>query len=139
MNKDEGIPQEEFIMRLDKWLKVARFFKKREDAAEAVESGSVKVNQERVKPAKNIKAGDTLTIRKNGQYRNYVIKKLTTRSLSGELAKTLYEIELPAGMTGDKTEFMKILEEQDKLAKKEKRVKPNKKERREINNFKYGD
>ena len=42
-------------MRLDKWLWVARFFKTRRLAVEAVEGGRVSVNGERAKPAKELK------------------------------------------------------------------------------------
>lgn len=50
-------------MRLDKWLWAARFLKTRSMAADAVESGKVKVNDERSKPAKLLKVGDRLAIR----------------------------------------------------------------------------
>jgi ribosome-associated heat shock protein Hsp15 len=49
--------------RIDKWLWAARFFKTRSLAAQAVEGGKVRLNDERVKPAKSICAGDRLTIR----------------------------------------------------------------------------
>jgi ribosome-associated heat shock protein Hsp15 len=51
-------------MRLDKWLWVARFFKTRRLAVEAIEGGRVSVDGERVKPAKEVKAGDMLSIRR---------------------------------------------------------------------------
>ena len=54
-------------VRIDKWLWAARFYKTRSLAADAVEGGKVQVNSERVKPAKVLKPGDTLSIR-NGPY-----------------------------------------------------------------------
>lgn len=50
-------------LRIDKWLWAARFFKTRSLAADAVECGKALVNDVRVKPAKAITVGDTLTIR----------------------------------------------------------------------------
>jgi ribosome-associated heat shock protein Hsp15 len=50
-------------LRLDKWLWVARFFKTRSLALKAIEGGRAKVNGERVKPAREVKAGDTVTVR----------------------------------------------------------------------------
>jgi ribosome-associated heat shock protein Hsp15 len=52
-------------VRVDKWLWAARFFKTRRVATEAVLGGRVHVNGLRVKPAKEVAAGDTveLTIR----------------------------------------------------------------------------
>ncbi|MBV2233980.1 MAG: RNA-binding S4 domain-containing protein [Sterolibacterium sp.] len=49
-------------MRIDKWLWVARFFKTRSLAAEAIASRKVKINGEHVKPARELKVGDQLDI-----------------------------------------------------------------------------
>ncbi|MCK4979284.1 MAG: RNA-binding S4 domain-containing protein, partial [Candidatus Delongbacteria bacterium] len=38
-------------MRIDKWLKIARFYKQRVKASDAVENAKVKVNNNRVKPS----------------------------------------------------------------------------------------
>jgi len=50
-------------LRIDKWLWAARFFKTRSLAAQAVEGGRVRVDGERVKPAKELKPGDVVTVR----------------------------------------------------------------------------
>jgi ribosome-associated heat shock protein Hsp15 len=50
-------------LRIDKWLWAARFYKTRSLAARAVEGGKVKLNGERVKPGKDVKAGDQLEVR----------------------------------------------------------------------------
>jgi ribosome-associated heat shock protein Hsp15 len=50
-------------VRIDKWLWAARFFKTRSIATDAVEGGKIKLNGERPKPAKPIKAGDQLEVR----------------------------------------------------------------------------
>jgi ribosome-associated heat shock protein Hsp15 len=49
--------------RLDKWLWAARFFKTRSLAADAVDSGKVRVDSDRAKPAKEVKIGALLYIR----------------------------------------------------------------------------
>lgn len=49
--------------RLDKWLWAARFFKTRSLAADAVDSGKVRVDGDRAKPAKEIKIGMLVNIR----------------------------------------------------------------------------
>jgi ribosome-associated heat shock protein Hsp15 len=51
------------MMRLDKWLWVARFFKTRSLATEAVDGGKIKLNGNAAKPAKELKVGDSLRIR----------------------------------------------------------------------------
>ena len=50
-------------MRLDKWLWAARFFKTRSLAIQAIDHGRVKLNGERVKPARDVKPGDRLELR----------------------------------------------------------------------------
>jgi ribosome-associated heat shock protein Hsp15 len=51
-------------MRLDKWLWAARFFKTRTLAVEAINGGRVSVNADRAKPAKELKVGDAIAIRR---------------------------------------------------------------------------
>lgn len=48
--------------RIDRWLWCARFFKSRSAAADAVRSGHVRLNGQRVKPAHAVRIGDALRI-----------------------------------------------------------------------------
>jgi len=50
------------VLRIDKWLWCARFFKTRSVAQEAVEGGHVQVNGERVKASRPVKVGDRLLV-----------------------------------------------------------------------------
>jgi len=52
------------MSRLDKYLWAIRVYKTRSDAAEACKSGRVKVNDIEAKPSRELREGDTLTIRK---------------------------------------------------------------------------
>ena len=49
-------------VRIDKWLWAARFFKTRGLATEAVAGGRVHLNGARVKPARDVRAGDTVEL-----------------------------------------------------------------------------
>ena len=51
-------------VRLDRWLWSARFFKTRQMAADAVRSGRVLLNDKHTKPAKSVRIGDQVRIRK---------------------------------------------------------------------------
>jgi ribosome-associated heat shock protein Hsp15 len=47
--------------RLDRWLFGVRLFKSRSLAAQAVTGGKVHLNDERVKPSREVREGDVLT------------------------------------------------------------------------------
>jgi ribosome-associated heat shock protein Hsp15 len=78
-------------VRIDKWLRAARFFKTRGAATEAVVGGHVHVNGERVRPARDVKPGDRLEIRR-GQLRFIVtVTGLAERRGPASAAAGLYE------------------------------------------------
>lgn len=125
-------------IRLDKWLKIARFYKQREKAAEEVEGGKVRVNGQRVKPSRMVKIGDELTVKINNKFNKYIIKNILQRSVSAEIARTMYEAEITEADQSENKEIMELLELQfDSNANWEK-GKPNKKERRILQKFKQG-
>jgi ribosome-associated heat shock protein Hsp15 len=77
-------------MRLDKWLWAARFFKTRALATAAISGGKVHVDGDRVKPARRIAAGDSLTVQK-GPYRfSVTVTALSSQRRPAEEARTLY-------------------------------------------------
>lgn len=77
-------------MRIDKWLWVARFFKTRAQATMAISGGKVHLNGGRIKPSRQLKAGDTLSIRK-GPYRfEITVDALATRRRPATEARMLY-------------------------------------------------
>ena len=49
-------------LRIDKWLRCARFFKTRSLATQAIHGGHVKLNGYTVKPARDLRVGDVLDI-----------------------------------------------------------------------------
>lgn len=77
-------------VRIDKWLWVARFFKTRQLAIDAVNAGRVEVNGERVKPAKSIKPGDSLLLRKPPVEYQLVVTGIAEKRGSAIVAKTLF-------------------------------------------------
>ena len=50
------------IMRIDKFLKVSRVIKRRTVAQEACDGGRIEINGKAVKPAKEVKVGDVVTV-----------------------------------------------------------------------------
>jgi ribosome-associated heat shock protein Hsp15 len=78
-------------MRVDKWLWCARFFKTRSLAVEAIESGRVSVNGERAKPAKDVKPGDELTVRRPPYEMIVTVRGVSERRGPAPEAQKLYE------------------------------------------------
>jgi ribosome-associated heat shock protein Hsp15 len=78
-------------VRIDKWLWAARFFKTRGAATEAVLGGHVHVAGERVKPAKEVRVGDRLEIRRGELRWTVVVTALADRRGSASVAAALYE------------------------------------------------
>jgi len=85
-----GAPPEDGI-RIDKWLWAARFYKTRSLASDAVTSGRVELNRERVKPAKTVKLGDTLRVRAGVFEQIVEVRGLSDSRGPAKLAQTLYE------------------------------------------------
>ena len=78
-------------MRIDRWLWAARFFKTRSLATDAVAGGHVRVNGERVKPAKDVRAGDAVDVRVGETRFTVVVQRLAERRGPARVAATLYE------------------------------------------------
>jgi len=78
-------------MRLDKWLWVARFFKTRTLAVEAITGGRVSVNAERAKPAKELKPGDLLSIRRPPFEHVVVVKAFSDKRGPAAAAAALFQ------------------------------------------------
>ena len=77
-------------MRFDKWLWAARFFKTRALAVEAIEGGRVSLNDERVKPAKEVRIGDRIGIRRPPFEHAVVVRELSDKRGPATIAATLF-------------------------------------------------
>src|SRR5882762_5541182 len=78
-------------MRLDKWLWAARFFKTRSRAQQAVAAGRVKVNGERAKPARELRVGDAVSVKRESFDWSIAVKDLSEKRGTAEAARKLYE------------------------------------------------
>jgi ribosome-associated heat shock protein Hsp15 len=78
-------------VRIDKWLWAARFFKTRSLATDAVAAGKVKLNDDRIKPARSVKVGDIVDVDNGATAWQVVVKALDEVRRSAVLAQTLYE------------------------------------------------
>ena len=78
-------------MRLDKWLWAARFFKTRSLAQRAIAAGQVKLGDERVKPAHEVKVGEDVSIRIGDHEWKIKVIGLSERRGPAVQARLLYE------------------------------------------------
>jgi ribosome-associated heat shock protein Hsp15 len=78
-------------MRLDKWLWAARFFKTRSLAQQAIESGRVKLSEQRVKSAHVLKVDDAVSVRIGELEWQIRVKALSDKRGPAVQARKLYE------------------------------------------------
>jgi ribosome-associated heat shock protein Hsp15 len=78
-------------VRIDKWLWAARFFKTRSLATDAVDRGRVRVEGDAIKPARNVKLGDKLTIDNGSNAWEVLVTGISDQRGSATIAATLYE------------------------------------------------
>jgi ribosome-associated heat shock protein Hsp15 len=94
-------PAAEPVARLDKWLWSVRLFRTRSLATDACRAGSVAINEQPVKPARDIRAGEVITVRQ------------------GLVTRTVRVVALPRSRVGPKlvVEFCADLTPPEELAK----------------------
>jgi len=122
MEKSDGV-------RLDRWLWSARFFKTRQNAADAVRSGRVLINEQRTKPAKTVRTGDRLQIRKAAFRYLIEVTVLTEKRVGPAIAAGLYR------ESDESLQARRTLQEQMKAQRSSTRIqkgRPSKRDRRLI-------
>ena len=77
--------------RLDKWLWAARFYKTRSLATDAIDGGKIHVDGERVKPAKEVRVGQVIHIRRKELDMEVVVNALSVTRKGAPEAALLYD------------------------------------------------
>jgi ribosome-associated heat shock protein Hsp15 len=120
-------------LRLDKWLWAARFFKTRSAAVTAINGGKVHLNDARVKPAKVVRVGDRLRVRRGDQEQVVEVLGLNDKRRPATEAQGLYA-ETPESVAAREARAdQRRLEAQ--AAGYASDGRPNKKQRRQIHRF----
>lgn len=78
-------------MRADKWLWAARFFKTRSLSTQAIDNGRVKLNGERIKPAREVKPGDRLDVQIGEIDWMLTVRALSRQRGPAPVAQALYQ------------------------------------------------
>lgn len=117
-------------LRIDKWLWTARFYKTRTLASEEVVKGRVQVNGQDVKPAREVKVGDSVVIRQGPVIRTVSVLGISAQRGPASVAQQLY------AETPDSIRERERGAEQRRLASEPARAiehgRPTKRDRRDI-------
>lgn len=114
-------------IRVDKWLWAARFFRTRTLAKHAIESAKVQIDGKKIKTSREIRIGDTLSIRQGKMQKDekdVVVLALSDTRGPAPIAQTLYK------ETDESLVRRTRLREYSKLAPPCET--PNKKQRRDL-------
>lgn len=118
-------------VRIDKWLFAVRLYKTRSQASEECRKGKVAIGGMPVKPSREIRAGETIQIRRPPITRSYKVLALTENRMAAKLVPEFMLETTPASE-------LEILEMQKNMSvfNREKGTgRPTKKERRDLDDF----
>ena len=122
-------------VRIDKWLWAARFFKTRRLATDAVNGGKVEINGSRAKPARGVRPGDELRIRKDAFEFVVRVETLSEQRGPARVAETLYT-ETEASRR--RREELRVQIRAQAAAFPQPRQRPEKHQRKALARFKRG-
>jgi len=120
-------------VRIDKWLWAVRAFKTRSLASEACRSGKVKISDLSVKPSRELREGEIITLSQPPVLRTLRVLSLSGNRVSAKLVSTLMEDLTPQ----DEYDKLKHAREADFEFRPRGLGRPTKRERREIEFLKY--
>ncbi|NIG88714.1 ribosome-associated heat shock protein Hsp15 [Serratia symbiotica] len=123
-------------IRLDKWLWAARFYKTRALAREVIDGGKVHYNGQRGKPSKMVELNAEITLRQGNEERTVIVLSLTDQRRGACEAQQAYQ-ETEASIA--KREKMALARKMNALTMPHPDRRPDKKERRNLIKFKFGE
>ncbi len=118
--------------RLDKWLWAARFFKTRSLATDAIDGGKVYVDGDRVKPAKEVRVGQVVYIRRKEFDIEVTVKALSVTRKGAPEAALLYD---ETAESAAKRENAAVTKEADHAKRERGAGRPTKRQLRDIKKF----
>ena len=119
-------------LRVDKWLWFARFFKSRSQATDAVAGGLVHVNDDRVKPSRELRPGDRVKITRDEIRFDVIVASIPQRRGPASEA-ALHYIETPESIQAREQR-----REQSRMAPPAPDGRPDKHARRALRDLRRG-
>ncbi len=118
--------------RLDKWLWAARFYKTRSLATDAIDGGKIHVDGDRVKPAKEVRVGQVIQIRRKELDMEVVVKALSVTRRGAPEAALLYD---ETSESAAKRDNAAVTREADHAKRERGAGRPTKRQLRDIKKF----
>lgn len=126
------MPKEVQEVRIDKWLWAVRIYKTRNQAAEACKAGKVKIEGNSIKPSRDVKVGEIITVSMPPFTKTYQVLGLLGNRVSAPLAKD-YALDLTPPEEIDRVRMMRELN----FERRDFGMgRPTKRDRREIDRLK---
>jgi ribosome-associated heat shock protein Hsp15 len=120
------------LVRIDKWLWAARFFKTRAIARAAIQGGKVQVNGARTKPSKVLNAGDIVRVQRGEEVFTVVVAGITDRRGPAPEAQKLYRETDESRLRREALAEQRAMQRAEKSSRERR---PDKRQRREIIRF----
>ena len=117
--------------RIDKWLWASRIFKTRTIAAEACKKGSISINGAQTKPARMIKAGDVIQVKKPPIIYSFKVLQPIEKRVGAKLVNDILENVT----TPDQYELMEMNKISGFVNRARGTGRPTKKDRRNMDDF----
>ena len=116
------------IVRIDKWLWAARFYKTRSMARAAINAGHIKINEEKTKPSRKVEISQFISIKQALGEKIVVVLAVSSKRKGAPEAQNLY---LETNTSRQKRQAL-IKEKKLSLMSNPIDTRPNKKQRRQI-------
>lgn len=119
-------------VRIDKFLWSVRIYKTRSLATQMVKAGKVKVNEQEVKPSREVRVGDIISAQQGPLHRTISIKQLLQNRVGAKLVDGFIDDLTPA----EEYERIEMLKKYNSEQRNRGDGRPTKKDRREIDRLK---
>ncbi len=117
--------------RIDKWMWAARIFKTRTIAAEACKKGRISINGAQAKPARTVKPGDVVQVRKPPVTYSFKVLQAIEKRVGAKLVPEVMENVT----TPDQYELLEMSKISGFVDRARGTGRPTKKERRDLDEF----
>lgn len=117
--------------RVDKYVWSVRLAKTRSKASELVTKGKVLLNHEKVKPAKEVKEGDIVTVIVHNANLSYKVVGLLDRRVGAKLVENYIRDITPP----EELDKLKVYRAAQRVYREKGTGKPSKKDRRDLDDF----